>query len=78
VATSSSSDSSGKCPHCGRSWHITINTPPGSSGRDIVDALKKYERHNGPRWTVGEVGPELFIADAGTEIVPDEHEDPDN
>jgi tape measure domain-containing protein len=28
--------------------NVTINMPPGSDGADVVDAIKKFERHNGP------------------------------
>lgn len=30
--------------------HITIIMPPGSDGEDVVQAIKKFERRNGPGW----------------------------
>jgi len=28
--------------------NVTINLPPGSNGEDVVDAIRRYERRNGP------------------------------
>lgn len=30
--------------------NVTINMPPGSSGRDVVNAIRRYERFNGNGW----------------------------
>lgn len=34
----------------GGAMHVTINMPVGSDGNDVVSAIKKYERRNGPGW----------------------------
>lgn len=30
--------------------NVTINMPPGSNGNDVVRAIRRYERRNGPAW----------------------------
>jgi hypothetical protein len=39
---------SGGTPVTGGGVNVTINLPPGINGDDVVDAIRRYERRNGP------------------------------
>lgn len=39
---------SGGTPVSGGGVNVTINLPPGVNGDDVVDAIRRYERRNGP------------------------------
>jgi hypothetical protein len=39
---------SGGTPVAGGGVNVTINLPPGVNGDDVVDAIRRYERRNGP------------------------------
>jgi len=39
---------SGGTPLAGGGVNVTINLPPGVNGDDVVDAIRRYERRNGP------------------------------
>ena len=39
---------SGGTPVTGGGVNVTINLPPGVNGDDVVDAIRRYERRNGP------------------------------
>ena len=38
----------GGTPVAGGGVNVTINLPPGVNGDDVVDAIRRYERRNGP------------------------------
>lgn len=38
----------GGTPVAGGAVNVTINLPPGVNGDDVVDAIRRYERRNGP------------------------------
>jgi hypothetical protein len=38
----------GGTPAGGTGVNVTINLPPGVNGDDVVDAIRRYERRNGP------------------------------
>jgi hypothetical protein len=39
---------SGGTPVAGGGVNVTINLPPGVNGDDVIDAIRRYERRNGP------------------------------